>query len=170
MHFTKSYFYLTKNIIKVIIVWKWIEYLFLSRIRKHYVAQKKAARRQAESESYTTKLWIKGVEFVGWIRSNKTQEKAWNLANCKYSDAFNLCSPSLYAQRHRTCNNSLRLLYISSLIQKKFKSLPAYFVLVWKYALIDHFVSRNWIWKWQINLYFVCFFVFFLNFFLFILN
>lgn len=42
---------------------------------------KKAARRQAKSESFTTKLWIKGVEFVGWIRSNETREKAWNLAN-----------------------------------------------------------------------------------------
>ena len=24
------------------------------------------------------------MEFVGWIRSNETQEKAWNLANSKY--------------------------------------------------------------------------------------
>ncbi|CAH3167755.1 unnamed protein product [Porites lobata] len=44
---------------------------------------KKAAKEscQTKSETFTTKLWIKGMEFVGWIRSNETREKAWNLGN-----------------------------------------------------------------------------------------
>ncbi|CAH3195908.1 unnamed protein product [Porites evermanni] len=41
----------------------------------------KAARRLAESQWFTTKLWNKGVASIHWIRSNETQEKARNLTN-----------------------------------------------------------------------------------------
>ena len=55
----------------------------------------KAARRLAESQWFTTKLWNKGVASMRWIRSNETQEKARNLTNCKYFDALSFTANNL---------------------------------------------------------------------------
>ena len=49
---------------------------------------KKAARRLAESQRFTAKLWNKSLATMRLIRSNETR----NLTNCKYFDALSFTS------------------------------------------------------------------------------
>ena len=91
MHLTKSNLHSTINLFKVR-AYTYVNKIYLTSFfaLETLFCTKNAARREAESQWITTKLWNKGVATMCLIRSNETQKKARNLTNCKYFDAHSL--------------------------------------------------------------------------------
>ena len=89
MHLTKSNLHSRNNLFKVI-AYNYVNQICLTSFFawETLFCTKKAARREAESQWITTKLWNKGVATIRLIRSNETPKKARNLTNCKYFDAL----------------------------------------------------------------------------------
>ena len=116
MHLTKSNLHSRNNLFKVI-AYNYVNQICLTSFFawETLFCTEKAARREAESQWITTKLWNKGVATMRLIRSNETQKKARNLTNCKYFDVL-------------------------SFINYDHSSTPSIFRLG-KYASINHFVT-----------------------------
>ena len=89
MHLTKSNLHSRNNLFKVI-AYNYVNQICLTSFFawETLFCTEKAARREAESQWITTKLWNKGVATIRLIRSNETPKKARNLTNCKYFDAL----------------------------------------------------------------------------------
>ena len=90
MHLTKSNLHSRNNLFKVIAC-NYVNQIYLTSFFAWEIlfCTKKAARREAESQWITTKLWNKGLAAtMRLISSNETQKKARNLTNCKYFDTL----------------------------------------------------------------------------------
>ena len=124
MHLTKSNLHSRNNLFKVI-AYNYVNQICLTSFFawETLFCTEKAARREAESQWITTKLWNKGVATMRLIRSNETQKKARNLTNCNCFDAL-----SFINYDHFSTPNS------------KKKISPSIFSLG-KHASINHFVT-----------------------------
>ena len=127
MHLTKSNLHSRNNLFKVI-AYNYVNQICLTSFFawETLFCTEKAARREAESQWITTKLWNKDLAAtMRLIRSNETQKKARNLTNCKYFDAL-----SFISYDHFSIPNSKKKNYNSPSIFRR-----------GKYASIDHFVT-----------------------------
>ena len=124
MHLTKSNLHSRNNLFKVI-AYNYVNQICLTSFFawETLFCTEKAARREAESQWITTKLWNKGVATMRLIRSNETQKKARNLTNCKYFDAL-----SFINYDHFSTPNSK-------------KKISSSIFSLGKHASINHFVT-----------------------------
>ena len=144
MHLTKSNLHSRNNLFKVI-AYNYVNQICLTSFFawETLFCTEKAARREAESQWITTKLWNKDLAAtMRLIRSNETQKKARNLTNCKYFDALSFISYDHFS----TPNSKKKKLKLSQHISS------------WKICINRSFCDgRNWFESdWSIFVLFVC--------------